>query len=151
MLIFISITSSLRETWAVLFLILTLSFYLTLFDNEQVIEVYLIMLCISLDHSNSIFLLTFFPTIRMHWGYNVGVEQNQCANKSFSLMKWNATIFRSPCIGPSLSDKDQKERARRSEFVRGLVLSTIFEETLWGKHSPISIAASAVPDATTQT
>lgn len=39
-------------------------------------------------------------------------------------------VERSPSIGPSLSDKDQKERARRSEFVQGLVLSTIFEETL---------------------
>ncbi|XP_006654296.1 protein DEHYDRATION-INDUCED 19 homolog 2 isoform X2 [Oryza brachyantha] len=29
---------------------------------------------------------------------------------------------------PSLSEKDQKERARRSKFVRGLVLSTIFED-----------------------
>ncbi|KAH7676497.1 Zinc finger RING/FYVE/PHD-type protein [Dioscorea alata] len=39
-------------------------------------------------------------------------------------------VERSSNIEPSLSDKDQKERARRSEFVRGLVLSTIFEETL---------------------
>uniref|UniRef100_A0A0E0HD99 Protein dehydration-induced 19 C-terminal domain-containing protein n=1 Tax=Oryza nivara TaxID=4536 RepID=A0A0E0HD99_ORYNI len=29
---------------------------------------------------------------------------------------------------PSLSEKDQKERAQRSKFVRGLVLSTIFED-----------------------
>ncbi|KAL6630955.1 hypothetical protein ACP70R_028295 [Stipagrostis hirtigluma subsp. patula] len=29
---------------------------------------------------------------------------------------------------PSLSEKDQKERAQRSEFVRGLVLSTIFDD-----------------------
>ncbi|WOL10302.1 hypothetical protein Cni_G19057 [Canna indica] len=33
-------------------------------------------------------------------------------------------------VEPSLSDKDQKERARRSEFVQGLVLSTIFDDTL---------------------
>lgn len=31
---------------------------------------------------------------------------------------------------PCLSDKEQEERARRSEFVQGLVLSTIFEEIL---------------------
>ncbi|CAL9069519.1 unnamed protein product [Musa banksii] len=31
-------------------------------------------------------------------------------------------------VEPSLSDKDQKERARRSEFVQGLVLSTIFDD-----------------------
>lgn len=29
---------------------------------------------------------------------------------------------------PVLSDKDQEEKARRSEFVRGLVMSTIFDE-----------------------
>ncbi|URD81627.1 hypothetical protein MUK42_05684 [Musa troglodytarum] len=33
-------------------------------------------------------------------------------------------------VEPSLSDKDQKERARRSEFARGLVLSTIFDDIL---------------------
>ncbi|RWV81955.1 hypothetical protein BHE74_00051918 [Ensete ventricosum] len=33
-------------------------------------------------------------------------------------------------VEPSLSDKDQKERARRSEFVQGLVLSTIFDDKL---------------------
>ncbi|CAL9068241.1 protein DEHYDRATION-INDUCED 19 homolog 2-like [Musa acuminata AAA Group] len=33
-------------------------------------------------------------------------------------------------IEPSLSDKDQKERAQRSEFVQGLVLSTIFDDAL---------------------
>ncbi|KAL6845014.1 hypothetical protein ACP4OV_025187 [Aristida adscensionis] len=31
---------------------------------------------------------------------------------------------------PSLSEKDQKERAQRSEFARGLVLSTIFDDNL---------------------
>ncbi|XP_073006068.1 protein DEHYDRATION-INDUCED 19 homolog 2-like [Typha latifolia] len=31
---------------------------------------------------------------------------------------------------PSLSDKDQKERAQRSKFVRELVLSTIFDDSL---------------------
>lgn len=34
-------------------------------------------------------------------------------------------------VEPSLSHKDQKERAQRSEFVQGLVLSTIFDEALW--------------------
>ncbi|AQK85335.1 Protein DEHYDRATION-INDUCED 19 homolog 3 [Zea mays] len=29
---------------------------------------------------------------------------------------------------PSLSEKDQKERVQRSKFVRGLVLSTIFDD-----------------------
>lgn len=33
-------------------------------------------------------------------------------------------------VEPSLTDKDQKERARRSEFVQELVLSTIFDDTL---------------------
>ncbi|XP_008807754.2 protein DEHYDRATION-INDUCED 19 homolog 2-like [Phoenix dactylifera] len=33
-------------------------------------------------------------------------------------------------VEPSLSDEDQKERARRSEFVQELVLSTIFDDTL---------------------
>lgn len=33
-------------------------------------------------------------------------------------------------VEPSLSDKDQKERARRSEFVQGLLMSTIFDDTL---------------------
>ncbi|XP_020103673.1 protein DEHYDRATION-INDUCED 19 homolog 2-like isoform X3 [Ananas comosus] len=33
-------------------------------------------------------------------------------------------------VEPSLSDKDQKERAQRSEFVKELVLSTIFNDPL---------------------
>lgn len=31
-------------------------------------------------------------------------------------------------VEPTLSDKDQKERAQRSKFVQGLVLSTIFDD-----------------------
>uniref|UniRef100_A0A0E0HDA0 Drought induced 19 protein type zinc-binding domain-containing protein n=1 Tax=Oryza nivara TaxID=4536 RepID=A0A0E0HDA0_ORYNI len=42
-----------------------------------------------------------------------------------SLRSLFATI---PLAEPSLSEKDQKERAQRSKFVRGLVLSTIFED-----------------------
>ena len=33
-------------------------------------------------------------------------------------------------VEPSMSDKNQQERAQRSEFVRELVLSTIFEDML---------------------
>ena len=33
-------------------------------------------------------------------------------------------------VVPVLSDQDQKERAQRSELVRELLLSTIFEDTL---------------------
>ncbi|XP_074561850.1 protein DEHYDRATION-INDUCED 19 homolog 2-like [Curcuma longa] len=33
-------------------------------------------------------------------------------------------------VEPSLTDKDQKERARRCDFVQELVLSTIFDDTL---------------------
>lgn len=34
------------------------------------------------------------------------------------------------CIEPSLSEKDQEERGRRSEFAQGLLMSTIFDDTL---------------------
>nr|CAD1816934.1 unnamed protein product [Ananas comosus var. bracteatus] len=33
-------------------------------------------------------------------------------------------------VEPSVPDEDQEERARRSQFARGLVLSTIFEDSL---------------------
>lgn len=32
---------------------------------------------------------------------------------------------------PQLSDKEQEEKARRCEFVQGLLLSTILEDSLW--------------------
>ncbi|KAG9459502.1 hypothetical protein H6P81_004010 [Aristolochia fimbriata] len=34
-------------------------------------------------------------------------------------------------VVPPLSDKDQKERAQRSMFVQGLLMSTIFEDDGW--------------------
>lgn len=39
----------------------------------------------------------------------------------------------------SLSEKDQREMTRRSEFVQGIVLSTLFDDMLWGEMSTLSL------------
>lgn len=55
-----------------------------------------------------------------------------CFGKCYVPSKFSLTcVIYTSRIEPSLSDKDQMERARRSQFVQGLVLSTIFDDTLW--------------------
>uniref|UniRef100_A0A0D3G6J8 Drought induced 19 protein type zinc-binding domain-containing protein n=1 Tax=Oryza barthii TaxID=65489 RepID=A0A0D3G6J8_9ORYZ len=54
-----------------------------------------------------------------------GLKRWQSAVLSWWIILYDKTAERAE---PSLSEKDQKERAQRSKFVRGLVLSTIFED-----------------------
>ncbi|XP_038979118.1 LOW QUALITY PROTEIN: protein DEHYDRATION-INDUCED 19 homolog 2-like [Phoenix dactylifera] len=55
--------------------------------------------------------------------YNESLDEGSLVNKSLD----EKVAER---VEPSLSDEDQKERARRREFVQELVLSTIFDDTL---------------------
>uniref|UniRef100_A0A0E0DQF6 Drought induced 19 protein type zinc-binding domain-containing protein n=1 Tax=Oryza meridionalis TaxID=40149 RepID=A0A0E0DQF6_9ORYZ len=54
-----------------------------------------------------------------------GLKRWQSAVLSWWIILYDKTVERAE---PSLSEKDQKERAQRSKFVRGLVLSTILED-----------------------
>ncbi|KQK06724.1 protein DEHYDRATION-INDUCED 19 homolog 2 isoform X1 [Brachypodium distachyon] len=67
------------------------------------------------DSSDKTFLLNKFPDEKT-------VER---LLNPFSDVKMCFALFRAET---SLSEKDQKERVQRSEFARGLVLSTIFDE-----------------------
>ncbi|XP_068663850.1 protein DEHYDRATION-INDUCED 19 homolog 2-like [Aristolochia californica] len=48
-----------------------------------------------------------------------------------SLLKKNHNEKAVESVVPPLSDKDQKERAQRSMFVQGLLMSTIFDDNGW--------------------
>ncbi|XP_042432642.1 protein DEHYDRATION-INDUCED 19 homolog 2-like [Zingiber officinale] len=67
--------------------------------------------------------------------YTLALDESSKEGQAESLSEGNLTSNNSDenlveRVEPSLTDKDQKERARRSMFVQELVLSTIFDSTL---------------------
>ncbi|KAF0925835.1 hypothetical protein E2562_018476 [Oryza meyeriana var. granulata] len=70
--------------------------------------------------SKNIFRVPFFVVF-----VEKGLKRWQFTVLSWWIILYEKTVERAE---PSLSEKDQKERAQRSKFVRGLVRSTIFDD-----------------------